>query len=95
MSVECWRDQCAYDLAVCHCHPKKQVISSIVKTKPPQRSHVTTLAQLSEKCRSDSLPHAWCQTSADPMKGLWVKTAETLVANRNKLLEIIGCSRRQ
>jgi hypothetical protein len=38
------RDKCAYDFAVCHAHPKKQVVSFVVKPKPPQRNRRNILA---------------------------------------------------
>jgi hypothetical protein len=82
ISTECRRDQCAHNFAIGYGHPKKQVISSVVKSQPPQRSDVTALAQLSEKCRGDSFLHPWRKTSADTMEHLWFETApEPLVAN--------------
>lgn len=96
ISTKCRPDQCAYDLAAGHAHPKKQVISSVVKTQPPQRSRVTILAQLSEKCRGESFLHPGRETPADAMEHRWLQaTLELLVANGNKLLEIIRCRRRQ
>jgi hypothetical protein len=77
-------DKCARDLAAGYAHPKKQVVSSVVKTKPPQKNRVTMMAQFPEKCRNDSFLHPWREPSADTMKPLWLTshaTYEALIAN--------------
>jgi hypothetical protein len=96
ISTKCRRDKCADDLASRYSHTKKEVVSAIVKTKSPQGSRVTALAQLSEKCGSNPFLHPWRETPADTMEHLGMQaTLELLVANGNKLLKIIGCRRSQ